>query len=241
MARFQMRRDESLSSCCHPEGVPGLMASNTKILALALGVLTASTVALSQSESVAAGSPVASSPRIGIVGLQEAIAATNDGQKEMDALQKRFAPKQTELKALNDELENLKKQFQARGDKISDEERANQGKALEIKQKTLQRNYEDYQNEAQQAEAEVLSRLSGKMLSVLKKYASTNGYSVILDASNQQSPVLWFSNTTNITKQLVDAYNAEAPLAPSPKPKPAGSAGAAVRKPAGSAAPAKRP
>jgi len=215
------------------------MANNTKILALALGVLTASAVALSQSKSVAAGTPVASSPRVGIVGLQEAIAATNEGQKEMNALQKRFAPKQTELKALNDELENLKKQFQTRGDKLSDEERANQGKALEIKQKTLQRNYEDYQNEAQQAEAEVLSRLSGKMLNVLNKYASTNGYSVILDASNQQSPVLWFSNATNITKQLADAYNAEAPLAPSPKP--GGSAGAAVRKPAGSAAPAKRP
>ena len=217
------------------------MASNTKILALALGVLTASAVALSQSKSVAAGSPVASSPRVGIVGLQEAIAATNEGQKELDTLQKRFAPKQTELKALNDELENLKKQVQAQGDKMSDEERTNQGKALEIKQKTLQRNYEDYQNEAQQAEAEVLSRLSGKMLNVLNKYASTNGYSVILDASNQQSPVLWFSNATNITKQLVDAYNAEAPLAPSPKPKPGGGSGAAVRKPAGSAAPAKRP
>jgi outer membrane protein len=217
------------------------MASNTKILALALGVLTASAVALSQSKSVAAGSPVASSPRVGIVGLQEAIAATNEGQKELDTLQKRFAPKQTELKALNDELENLKKQVQAQGDKMSDEERTNQGKALEIKQKALQRNYEDYQNEAQQAEAEVLSRLSGKMLNVLNKYASTNGYSVILDASNQQSPVLWFSNATNITKQLVDAYNAEAPLAPSPKPKPGGGSGAAVRKPAGSAAPAKRP
>jgi len=63
---------------------------------------------------------------------------------------------------------------------------------------------------------------------------------VILDVSNPQTPVLWASQGTNITKQLVDAYNAEAPVAPAaPAPKPAGAA--ATRPPAGGTTTPKRP
>jgi outer membrane protein len=225
------------------------MFSNTRVLALAFGLgLGTLTAGLAQGTSApAAGGAAAAPVKIGIVGIQEAIATTNEGKKELDALQQRFAGKQNELKTLNDEVESLKKQLQAQGNKLSAEARANSVKTIETKTKTLQRNYDDYQNELQQAEQDVLNRLGGKMLNVLDKYASANGYSVILDVSSQQSPVLWASKATNITKELVDAYNQEAPVAPSAKPagsalsKPAGSTGAAASKPAGVAAPAKRP
>jgi outer membrane protein len=59
------------------------------------------------------------------------------------------------------------------------------------------------------------------MLNVLEKYAKANGYAVVLDVSNPQTPVLYAS--TNITKELVDAYNAEAPVA-APATKPAAKA-----------------
>jgi len=213
------------------------MSRNTKILALALGLgLSASTAALAQGASAPAGSPPAGPSKIGIVGIQEAIAATNEGKKEMETLQQKFAGKQTALKALNDEVEGLKKQLQAQGDKLSEEARSNSVKTLEAKQKTLQRDYEDYQNEVQQAEQEILNRLGGKMLNVMEKYATANGYSVILDVSNPQTtPVLWASGPSNITQALVDAYNAQSPVAP--PAKPAGSAGAAANRPAGTAAP----
>ncbi len=226
------------------------MLSNTKILALVLGLgLTASATALAQGASAPAGSNAAASGKVGIAGIQEAITATNEGKKEMDALQQRFAGKQAELKTLNDEVEGLKKQLQAQGDKLSDEARATSAKTIDTKQKTLQRNYEDYQNEVQQAEQEVLNRLGGKMLEVMAKYASANGFSLILDVSNPQTtPVLYASTSTNITQALVDAYNAQSPVAPSAKPagttgantKPAGATGANT-KPAGTATPVKRP
>src|SRR6516164_2996595 len=124
------------------------MSSNTKILALALGLgLGASTAALAQGgASAPAGSPPAVPGKIGIVGIQEAIAATNEGKKEMEALQQKFAGKQTELKALNDEVEGLKKQYQAQEASLGEDARATKTKAIEAKTKTLQRNYEDYQN-----------------------------------------------------------------------------------------------
>jgi outer membrane protein len=212
------------------------MSRNTKILALVLGLgLSASTAALAQGASAPAGNPAAVPSKIGIVGIQEAIAATNEGKKEMEALQQKFAGKQTELKALNDEVEGLKKQYQAQEASLGEDARATKAKAIEAKTKTLQRNYEDYQNEVQQAEQEILNRLGGKMLNVMEKYATANGYSVILDVSNPQTtPVLWASGPSNITQALVDAYNAQSPVAA--PAKPAGSAGAANR-PAGAVAP----
>ena len=218
------------------------MLSNTTIVALALGLgLTASSTARAQGASApAAGSPAPT--KVGIVGIQEAIGATNEGKKEMEALQKRFAPKQGELKALNDEVENLKKQYQAQEAKLSDEEKGNRAKVIEAKSKTLQRSAEDFQNEVQQAEQDVLNRLGGKMLDVMSKYAAANGYGLILDVSNPQTtPVLWASETTNITQALVNAYNAQSPVAA--PARPAGSPGAASRpaapRPAGTVPPKK--
>ena len=208
-------------------------------VAQAAGAAASGAAAGSNNAAAPATGAVVNSGKIGIVNIQDAIIATNEGKKEFDALQARFAPKQNELKSLNDEVENMKKDLQAKGDKLNEEERNKQVKTLEVKQKTLQRNYDDAQTEFQQAEQEVVNRIGGKMLNVLEKYARTNNYAVILDVSNPQTPVLWASQGTNITKELVDAYNSESPITPAaPGPKPAG---AATRPPPGAATTPKKP
>lgn len=210
-------------------------SSKSHVLALAVGLSTLfSSAALAQAAAAPANAPSATAPaKIGIVSIQDAILATNEGKKETEALNQRFSPKQAELKTMNDEVENLKKQLQTQGDKLSDEEKNTRVRTLETKQKTLQRSFEDAQNEYQQASQEMVNRIGSKMLTVLEKYAKANGYSVILDVSNPQTPVLWASQGSNITKELVDAYNAESPVAAPTAPKPA-----ATNKPA---APAPRP
>ncbi len=212
---------------------------NTRVLSLALVLVWG--ISAVRAQSPAAG-PAAGN-KVGIVSIQDAIANTNEGKKELDALQQKFAPRQAALQTQNDELENLKKQLQAQGDKLSDEERSSRVRSASEKQKSLQRSAEDFQNEVQTAEQEILNRLGKKMLDVLEKYAKSNGYAVVMDVSNPQTPVLYANPGTNITKNLIDAYNAESPAAaPAPKPaatKPAGAA--ASRPPASGAATPKKP
>jgi outer membrane protein len=83
------------------------------------------------------------------------------------------------------------------------------------------------------------------MLDVMEKYARENGYAVVMDVSNPQTPVLYANPQTNITKNLIDVYNAQSPAAAA-APKPAGSnavrpAGAAASRPpaSGTATPKK--
>ena len=212
---------------------------NTRVLSLALVLVLG--ISAARAQAPAAGA--AAGTKVGIVSIQDAIANTNEGKKELEALQQKFAPRQAALQTQNDELENLKKQLQTQSDKLSDEERNSRVRSATEKQKSLQRSAEDFQNEVQTAEQEILNRLGKKMLDVLEKYARDNGFAVVMDVSNPQTPVLYANPGTNITKNLIDAYNAESPAAaPAPKPaatKPAGAA--ATRPPASGAATPKKP
>lgn len=216
------------------------MAKNLKgvVVALALALTLGAPISRAQA---ATGSPDGN--KIAIVNIQQAIANTNEGKKELEALQQKYSPKQAALQTQNDEIENLKKQLEAQGAKLSDEERNNRIKTATEKQKTFQRNYEDFQNEVQQSEQEILNRLGKKMLDVMEKYAKDNGYAMVLDVSNPQTPVLYASPATNITKDLVEAYNTASPAAAPAKPAASNPAsrptGTAARPPAAAATPKK--
>ena len=86
---------------------------------------------------------------MGTINIEQAIFASNEGQRDFEALGKKLEPKQTELKNLNDEVESLKKQLSARSDKLSEEARGNLVKQIEQKQKSLERSVQDARDDAQ--------------------------------------------------------------------------------------------
>jgi len=184
-----------------------------------------STAAMAQGAAAPApaGGSTAGGSKIAIVNIQEAIFNTNEGKKEFDALQTRYGPKNNELKSQGEEIDKLKTQLQAQQDKLNEEARAAQIKAITDKQKVWQRSAQDFQDEVQQAEQEIMSRLGQKMLTVLDKYAKSKGFGLVIDVSNPQtSPVLYAQPESIITKDLEDAYNIDNPaVAP---PTPAGTA-----------------
>ena len=178
----------------------------------------------------AADAPVATptTTKIGVINLQAAVAYTNEGQRDLSELQKKFEPTQTELKKSNDEVEALKKQLDATKDKLSDDERNKRVQEIEAKQKALERRFEDYQNDFGQQQQEVFDRILKQLYPVLTDFATKNGYSVVVDASGQASPILWAAESTNITQALIDAYNVKSGIAAPAKP-----AGTPVKKPTG--------
>ena len=173
--------------------------------------------------------------KVGIIDIQQAIIGTNEGARDFEALQKKFEPKRTELSGLNTEIENLKKQLNTQGDKMNEEARATLVKQIESKQKVLQRTGEDAQNDYQQQQNEIAQRILQKMAPVIDKYAKANGYGLLFDSSNPwpQGPLLWATAGVDLTKQIVDSYNAQSGVAPPPKPATAPGA----TKPLGAATP----
>jgi outer membrane protein len=164
--------------------------------------------------------------KVGIIDIQQAIVATNEGARDFEALQKKFEPRRSELQNLNTEVENLKKQLNTQGDKMNEEARATLVKSIETKQKSLQRSAEDAQNEFQAQQNEIAQRILQKMAPVIDKYAKSNGYGLLLDSSNPwpQGPLLWATASVDVTKTIVDAYNAQSGVAAPAAAKPAGTA-----------------
>jgi len=169
---------------------------------------------------------------VGIIDIQQAIIGTNEGARDFEALQKKFEPKRNELATQNTDIDNLKKQLNTQGDKMNEEARANLVKSIETKQKSLQRSAEDAQNDYQQQQNEIAQRILQKMAPVIDKYAKSNSYGLLFDSSNPwpQGPLLWATAGVDLTKIIVDAYNAQSNVAA--PPRPAGAAGASA-KPAG--------
>jgi outer membrane protein len=166
------------------------------------------------------------------VNIQAAIISSNEGQRDFEVLRKKYDPKRNELESLNRDVEDLKKQLSTTGDKLNEDARSNLLKQIDSKQKTLQRNYEDANNELQGQQNEIANRIGQKMMEVLDKYAKEHGYAVVLDYSGQASPVLWAATSTDVTQILVEAYNAVAGVPAQPK-----TSGAPAITPKGAAAP----
>ena len=173
--------------------------------------------------------------KVGAINIQEAIFGSNEGRRDLEALQKKFEPKQNELKSQNDELEGLKKQLTTQEGKLNDDALATLKKQIESKQKLFDRSVQDAQEDFGNQNQEVAGRILQKMAPMIVKYSEDNGFGMIVDTSKPwpQSNVLWWGQTIDITKAVVDAYNVQsgvpAPPAPgasttpkaAPKPAPA--------------------
>jgi outer membrane protein len=54
---------------------------------------------------------------------------------------------------------------------------------------------------------ELYNGLASKVYDVLSSYAQQQGFTLVLDVAQAQNPVLYASESTNITKAVIDAYN----------------------------------
>jgi outer membrane protein len=163
-----------------------------------------------------APSTVPATPKIAYISFQQAVAATNEGQRNFAQLRTKFEPKQAALKAQNDEIDSLKKQLQDAGASLSEAERDSRLRTIDEKTKSLQRAAEDAQNEASTAMNDMYQQLAQKVYAVLDAYSNANKFSIVLDTSAQQTPVLWASPAFDISKAVVDAYNAKSGVPPQP-------------------------
>jgi outer membrane protein len=198
---------------------------------LALTAILASGFVLSAAAQTPAAAAPAGPTKIAVIAFQVAVASTNEGQRNFSDLQKKYDPKRQQLKALSDEVDGLTKQLQAQGDKLSPAEQQSRAKTIEDNKKKLEREAEDAQNDFQAEMSELYNGLASKVYEVLATYAQQQGFTVVFDVtgSQQQAPIVLYANeSTNITKQIIDAYNLKSGV-PAPPAQPAAAAPATAR------------
>ncbi len=197
---------------------------NISVTALSCLVLAAASLAEAQAQTP---------NKVGVIQVQGAIISTKDGQKAVADLQTKMEPRKRDLDKKQTEIRDLQEKLQKGGNAMADAAKQDLARTIDQKTKSYNRDMQDAQAEFEEEQRKLLGDLGQKMMKIIDNYAQSNGFSVILDVSNPNTPVLYAANTVDITKEVVALYDkaAPTPAAAAPAPKPAAPATPAPKKP----------
>jgi Skp family chaperone for outer membrane proteins len=214
--------------------------NRTLILVSALGGLM-TTAGMAQTPAAApappATEPAAPAPvtpqaipaKIALVAFEQAVFATNEGQKAVQDIQTKYKPKKDQIETLSHEVDALKKQLQGAPATLTDAERAAKMKEIDAKEKRLNHDAEDAQTAYNTDLQEAYGKVAAKVSVTLKKYVSDSGFTLLLDVSSQQSNVMWANQSTDVTQAVVTAYNTSSGVAAPVPSAPSAAAPATAR------------
>src|ERR1019366_1015991 len=144
----------------------------------------------------------------------------------------------TELQNLQKQIEELRNRLQTGQSTLSDEEKARLAREGDQLSRAFQRKQQEFQDDTNDAQQDVVNRIGRKLVDVLNKYSKENGYSIILDTSSQQTSVIYAANQIDVTQDIIRLYDQSYPVkagaattpttprsttpkpAPAPAPKP---------------------
>ncbi len=161
--------------------------------------------------------------KVGVINMQAAIVGTAEGKQAAAELQSQFAPRTTELQNMQKQIEDLRVRLQNGQTTLSDEEKARLSRQGDQLARAFQRKQQEFQEDTNDAQQDVINRIGRKMIDVLDKYSKENNYSVILDDSSQQTPVIYAANGIDVTQDIIRIYDQAYPV----KAGTSGSSGAA--------------
>ncbi len=175
--------------------------------------------------------------QIAIIAFQSAVLATQEGQQAQNAMKAKFDPRKAQLEKRQADLQAMQDRLQKGGATLTPDVRAKLQNDFDSGSRALNNAAEDLNNDVQEEEGKVLQGMATKMGDIIKNYAVKNGYTIVLDVSSQQTPVLWATPAVNITDDIIKLYDQAHPLsgaAPAPadaKPQAPSAPAASAPKP----------
>ena len=205
-----------------------------------------STVFVSVALAIAASGTVlaqAQPGKVAVIYFQGAIVGTKDGQKASADLDAKAAPRRKEFEQKQNEVNALQDQLTKGQNTLSEAAKNELYRNIESKKKLLQRELEDAKEEFDGEQNKLIQQIAQKMTAVIERYSRDHGFSLVVDVSNPQSPVLYASPTVDITKDIIELYDQAAPSMTNPAPAKPGTPTAPGAKPTAPAAkpPATKP
>jgi outer membrane protein len=176
--------------------------------------------------------------KVGVISIQGALVGTKDGQKASQELDTKFMPKKKEFDTRQNEITQMQDQYNKGGSVMSEDKRNQMARDIDEKKKRLQRDMQDAEEELQGEQQRLLQGLGQRMMAVIEKYAKDNGYTIVLNVSDPNTPVLYASSAIDITQDIISLYDKTStnggpattpatPGAPAPKPSSPGAGGSA--------------
>ncbi|MBO0798745.1 MAG: OmpH family outer membrane protein [Blastocatellia bacterium] len=191
---------------------------------LALAAIAQTPTPPPKSTTATSSAPAAGSAPSGGTGVEGKVAYLNVAQfnqgiaelkVKIDALYSEFEPKEKELKAQEEELNNLKSKISNQGETVSLQVRQQWQDEVAQKEKDFNRKKEDYGAAGQKRLNDISAPIYNKISDFLKKYCQQRGIVLVLDGGRafEAGVLVWGSQAADITKDFMDEYNKANPAA----------------------------
>jgi outer membrane protein len=192
-----------------------MIFKSLSLAVLGLGATLIAPIAKAQTPT-----PAGAPSKVAVIDIQAAIAQTNDGKKAGADMKTKFTPKQDELQKKQHDIEAMQEQLRKGQNTLSEDNRQKMMRDIDQKSTGLKRDGDDFNQDVQTETQRIMGELYPKMITVLNKYATENGYAVVLDYSSQQTPILFAASSVDITKDIITIYDKTSSFAaPTAQPK----------------------
>ncbi len=143
--------------------------------------------------------------RIGFVDLQKALGEVEEGRRAKAQLQRELTRRQQMLEERQENLKKRRDELEAQASVMDPEQRQSAEAELQREIVELQQMFMTLQQELDQQEHQLTERIFGRMESILREIADSEGLDMILERS---AGILWARPALDVTSQLVKKYNA---------------------------------
>jgi len=145
--------------------------------------------------------------KVGVINIQEALVGTKDGQKATAELDKKFLPEQKEFDTRQNELIQLQDQLTKGSAVLSAEKPAQLAHDIDEKKKRLERDMQDAEDDLKTQQQKLLQSMAARMTAVISQYSKDNGFLLVIDTGNQNTPVLFAAAGVDITQDVIALYD----------------------------------
>ncbi len=154
--------------------------------------------------------PVAAEPvKIGYVDIQRVIDESTLGQQANGKLRKDFERRAAELKNMNNELENVRKELDSKGSVMSAGRRRQLEEEFRRDRRDFKRADRDNREEFNIKGKQLLVDILPKIVKAVQAIGKERGYTLILQ--NKPEILLYLADRVDVTSEVIARLNTEAP------------------------------
>lgn len=153
--------------------------------------------------------------KFGIVDVDKVAQNSKAGKAKLAALETESKTKQAELEKEKAELDRLKKEYDDKAAVWNEDTKRQKENDLDLKGRSLQRKYLDYQDQMRKKAQEVLDPLEKSLTTAIEKLGIEQKYSVIVD---QRGQLIYYDDKLEITNEVTRFFDARPEEKPEAKP-----------------------
>ena len=143
--------------------------------------------------------------RIGLIDLQRCIQESEEGRQVFEVLKKKKDDLQKKLDMKQNELLELRKEFEKQAMMLSMDAQEDKKKTIERKTRELEFLLKDSNEEMRKAQEKEQKRILNELEKVIEKIGSEGKYIMILE--KRAGGVLYWNKTFDLTDELIKAYD----------------------------------